>query len=81
MYFFESVVKFNHVLAQIYENKIIEKDNKKLERKAKIKEHSDKTKDMHRNALIAFCTFYKDCSNNYDESQLTLLYTNLLPYH
>lgn len=72
-YFFENVIEFNHVLAQIYENKIIKKDNKKLEKKAKIKEHSDKTKDMPRNALMAFCTFYKNCFNNYDKSQLTLL--------
>ena len=29
------------------------------EKKAKIKAHSDKTKDMPRNAVMAFCTFYK----------------------
>lgn len=41
-------------MAQIYENKT---SNGK-EKKAKIKQHSDKTKDMPRNALMAFCTFY-----------------------
>jgi len=35
------------------------KGTKEVERKAKIKAHSDKTKDMPRNGLIAFCTFYK----------------------
>ena len=48
--FFRENVEFNHVLAQIYENN----DGKK----AKIKAHSDKTKDMPKNGLIAFCTFY-----------------------
>lgn len=47
---FEQKVELNHVLAQIYEN------NEKG--KAKIKAHSDKTKDMPANALMAFCTFY-----------------------
>ncbi len=62
-HFFEEVTDFNHVLAQIYENKTITNiiNGKTMERKAKIKAHSDKTKDMPRNGLIAFCTFYKDC--------------------
>lgn len=51
--FFREPTKLNHVLAQIYEN--TEEGNKK----AKIKEHSDKTKDMPRNGLMAFTTFYK----------------------
>ena len=55
-YFFESNVELNHVLAQIYEN------NSK--RKAKIKAHSDKTKDIPRNGLIVFCTFYDNPYNN-----------------
>ncbi len=49
---FEQHISLNHVLAQIYhinENK-----------KATIKKHSDKTKDMPKNGLIAFCTFYKN---------------------
>src|SRR4029079_302177 len=36
----------------------------KVEKKAKIKKHSDKTKDMPLNGLIVFCTFYKDHLNN-----------------
>ena len=49
------------------------KDSKEKEKKAKIKAHSDKTKDMPRNCLIAFCTFYnfdnvKIKQNNYDET-------------
>ena len=60
-YFFKDSHSLNHVLAQIYEN--VKNDNGK-EKKAKIKEHSDKTKDMPTNGLIAFCTFYKDLSQN-----------------
>ena len=44
----------NHVLAQLYENKVIQGK----EKKARIKAHSDKTKDMFPNGLMAFCTFY-----------------------
>ena len=54
-YYFKEPVELNHVLAQIYHNQII--NNK--EKKAKIKEHSDKTKDMDKDAVMAFCTFYK----------------------
>jgi hypothetical protein len=55
---FEQKPPLNHVLAQIYENsKKIENPNK--ESKAKIKAHSDKTKDMPQNGIIAFCTFYE----------------------
>lgn len=60
-YFYEQEVNMNHVLAQVYENKIV--DNK--HKKAKIKEHSDKTKDMPKNALMAFCTFY----DNYQDGK------------
>lgn len=49
----------NHVLAQIYQN---QKINGK-EKKAVIKAHSDKTKDMPRNGLIVFTTFYDIISN------------------
>lgn len=49
-YFFTEKVELNHVLAQIYENSD--------QGKAKIKAHSDKTKDMSDYGLIAFCTFY-----------------------
>lgn len=51
---FESPIQFNHVLAQIYENNVV--GNK--QKKAGIKAHSDKKKDMPPNALIAFTTFY-----------------------
>lgn len=51
----EIPTQVNHVLAQIYENK--KKENNK-EVKAKIKAHSDKTKDMEAEGVIAFCTFY-----------------------
>jgi len=53
-YFFEQKSDLNHVLAQIYNNTKV--DGK--EKKATIKEHSDKTKDMPGNGLMAFCTFY-----------------------
>lgn len=54
---FEDKTSLNHVLAQIYENRK-DTDERAKERKAKIKAHSDKTKDMDKNGLIAFCTFY-----------------------
>ncbi|WP_271782769.1 hypothetical protein [Aquimarina algiphila] len=54
---FEKETKLNHVLAQIYENKRKSEHNSK-EVKAKIKAHSDKTKDMPKEGLIVFCTFY-----------------------
>lgn len=51
---FHQPAAFNHVLAQIYYND---------EKKARIKAHSDKTKDMPAHALIAFVTFYdRPCS-------------------
>jgi len=65
--FFEQKVVFNHVLAQIYENKVIETNKSKhVERKAKIMAHSDKTKDMPRNGLIAFTTFYDGLKDSID---------------
>lgn len=52
--FFKLKTDINHVLAQVYHNsKIDDKD-----KKARIKNHSDKTKDMPRDATMAFCTFY-----------------------
>lgn len=57
LYFKDDSIDLNHVLAQTYHNSVNE-DGK--ERKAKISIHSDKTKDMPNNGLIAFCTFYKD---------------------
>lgn len=54
-YVFEKETQLNHVLAQIYE---YQKNDNGKEVKAKIKAHSDKTKDMPMEGLIAFCTFY-----------------------
>jgi hypothetical protein len=72
--FFDNCAYLNHVLAQIYENKVEENEGVKKDKKAKIKAHSDKTKDMPRNGLIAFCTFYQNTGkNNYDASDLTKL--------
>lgn len=58
-YFFNCEFELNHVLAQIYNN--FSHENNKSS-KAKIKAHSDKTKDMQKNGIMAFCTFY-DFSN------------------
>ncbi len=60
---FEKTVPFNHVLAQVYNNVTV--DGK--ERKAKIKQHSDKTKDMPVDGLMAFCTFYQFDENSFKE--------------
>jgi len=63
--FFNGGATLNHVLAQTYHNHVDldengceKKDGK--QRKAKISQHSDKTKDMPENGLMAFCTFYND---------------------
>ncbi|TPG39924.1 hypothetical protein [Flavobacterium pectinovorum] len=58
---FEEETKLNHALVQIYENKMKTEENAK-EVKSKIKAHSDKIKDMPKDGIIAFCTFY-DTSN------------------
>jgi hypothetical protein len=55
-YLFQNQAPLNHVLAQIYHNTSATEDQK--ESKAKIKGHSDKTKDMPTNGIMAFCTFY-----------------------
>lgn len=62
-YDFEVETDLNHVLAQIYVNKKKEGNNGK-ELKARIKAHSDKTKDMPEEGLIAFCTFYDHINLN-----------------
>ena len=59
---FEREVSLNHVLAQIYRTR---RTGEKL-KKARIGAHSDKTKDMHADGVMAFCTFY-------DEAELTHL--------
>ena len=53
---FEREVKLNHVLAQIYTNR---QDSEK-QTKARIGAHSDKTKDMHPDGVMAFCSFYQE---------------------
>jgi len=52
--YFDKPFNLNHVLAQVYYNDI-EKN-----KKAKIKDHSDKTKDMDKSGIMAFCTFYNN---------------------
>lgn len=51
----------NHVLAQVYHNQKING----RDRNARIARHSDKTKDMPENGLMAFCSFYHIQPNKY----------------
>eukprot|EP01063_Lacrimia_lanifica_P001045 TRINITY_DN10491_c0_g2_i1.p1 TRINITY_DN10491_c0_g2~~TRINITY_DN10491_c0_g2_i1.p1 ORF type:complete len:727 (+),score=203.34 TRINITY_DN10491_c0_g2_i1:80-2182(+) len=53
---FDGAAEMNHVLAQIYWNSDAGADAKS--KKARIKAHSDKTKDMPRSGVMAFVTFY-----------------------
>ena len=53
---FDNPAPLNHVLAQVYHN--IAATDKQKEKKASIKAHADKTKDMPPNGFMAFCTFY-----------------------
>ncbi|GAB2530711.1 hypothetical protein [Nocardia heshunensis] len=53
---FRDRAPLNHVLAQIYHNTPAAAERKQA--KAKISAHADKTKDMPRNGVMAFCTFY-----------------------
>jgi hypothetical protein len=59
--------KCNHVLAQVYHNKHIDGKNKK----AKIKTHSDKTKDMDPGGVIVFCTFYDRPTTSFSKIRFT----------
>lgn len=71
--FFEEKFTLNHVLVQTYHNY---GDNEKdvKEKKAKIKPHSDKTKDMDEKGVIAFCTFYNGYENKvFTEERLKTL--------
>ena len=61
---FEKETKLNHILAQIYYNRM-KSDNSTKELKAKIKAHSDKTKDMPKEGLLVFATFYD--KSNFDQ--------------
>ncbi|KAL0483423.1 hypothetical protein AKO1_014764 [Acrasis kona] len=83
--FFNHPAKLNHVLAQIYDNSTTINGVKSKEKKATIKRHSDKTKDMPDNGLIAFTTFYQkklipnsEMNSNKSEnhSPFDLLYKN-----
>ena len=53
---FDAHAPLNHVLAQVYRNTAATPELKQS--KAKISSHSDKTKDMPRDGVMAFCTFY-----------------------
>lgn len=68
-YFLEKEATLNHVLAQVYQNQIIEEDGQTKERKAKISVHSDKTKDMPKTGLIAFTTLYKGYTGKHHFNQ------------
>lgn len=66
-YIFTQEPDLNHVLAQVYDNQIVNGKNKK----ARISAHSDKTKDMTDNGVMAFCSFYSYPTN--DPKNLTHL--------
>ncbi|MEU2021131.1 hypothetical protein ABZ565_02950 [Streptomyces sp. NPDC016469] len=53
---FRGHAPLNHVLAQTYHN--TRATNGRKQTKARISSHADKTKDMPRNGIMAFCTFY-----------------------
>lgn len=55
-YVFDDAAPLNHVLAQIYHNTPADPEHKQT--KARISPHADKTKDMPRDGVMAFCTFY-----------------------
>jgi hypothetical protein len=54
---YDHAAEVDHVLAQVYHNHVT--DNSK-HRKARISAHSDKTKDMAPNGVMAFVTLYAD---------------------
>ncbi|MFO0606991.1 MAG: hypothetical protein U0324_27715 [Polyangiales bacterium] len=53
---FEGAAPLNHVLAQAYHNTPADAEHRQA--KARISPHADKTKDMPRDGVMAFCTFY-----------------------
>lgn len=68
--YFDKPVNLNHILAQVYHNST----QNGTDKKAKIKVHSDKTKDMQKEGIMAFCSFYQNIDNlKYQESILTRL--------
>ncbi|MGC4087180.1 MAG: hypothetical protein QM756_04610 [Polyangiaceae bacterium] len=58
-FIFEEQARLNHVLAQLYRNAPAPSVGQK-QIKAKISAHADKTKDMPRSGIMAFCTFYDE---------------------
>jgi hypothetical protein len=54
---FDAAAPLNHVLAQTYHNTPADPERKQA--KARISPHADKTKDMPRDGVMAFCTFYE----------------------
>lgn len=74
-YYFDKPTKLNHVLAQVYHNS----SQNGVDKKAKIKDHSDKTKDMPREGIMAFCSFYQNHNSISDPSVLTKLRFRLKP--
>lgn len=66
---FSHPAEFNHVLAQVYSNTTVQSGSTTKERKARIKAHADKTKDMPRNGMIAFCTIYSSDVYNHQRSR------------
>lgn len=69
-YVFEYETELNHVLAQLYENRMKDESTEK-EVKSRIKAHSDKTKDMPKDGLIVFCTFYDNANEEHLKPSLT----------
>lgn len=63
---FDEMAPLNHVLAQIYWNTKATPTEKM--KKARISAHSDKTKDMPENGIIAFCTFYSQLEDKLTRS-------------
>jgi hypothetical protein len=79
-HFLAEKTHLNHVLAQIYQNRSVTEGGTVVgERKARIKEHSDKTEDMPANGAMAFCSFYRNCEATPAEAALTRLRFRLKP--
>jgi hypothetical protein len=70
--FFKYPCNLNHALAQIYNNQKEVVNGVVKHRKATISAHSDKTKDMESNGVMAFVTFYKEYSNAKEGSFVNL---------
>jgi hypothetical protein len=71
--FLTQPVTLNHVLAQIYHNTSV--SNK--QHKAIIKAHSDKTKDMPKNAIMCFATFYNNIPSGLKKDQYDYTYKDI----